>query len=96
MAALSSSSPEHVTEPLVTSSTVTPGNPAKAAFILPPQPDGHVMPVTLKLTVLEVNCVAAAGVDDVVVSLLGCCAQPNANSTMHAANSLSFIVIPLE
>jgi len=42
----------------VTLSTVTPGNFAKAALILPPQPFGHFMPVTLKLTVDAVSCVS--------------------------------------
>jgi hypothetical protein len=45
-----STSPEQVTEPFVTSSTVTPGNSAKAFLILSPQPDGQDIPVTSKLT----------------------------------------------
>ena len=63
-AAVSRFSPEHVTEPFKTSSTVTPGNSAKAALILPPQPFGHFMPVTLKLTVVEASCVVSGSTVD--------------------------------
>ncbi len=61
IAAVSRFSPEHVKEPFVTSSTVTPGNSAKAALILPPQPFGHFMPVTSKLTVVKAtSCVSVS------------------------------------
>jgi hypothetical protein len=50
MASVSRFSPEQVNDPLVTSSTVTPGNWRKASLIRPPQPVGQRMPVTLKLT----------------------------------------------
>ncbi len=60
IAAVSRFSPEHVKEPVVTSSTVTPGNSAKAALILPPQPFGHFMPVTSKLTVVETSFVSVS------------------------------------
>ena len=104
IAAASRLSPEHVTEPFVTSSTVTPGNSAKAALILPPQPLGHFMPVTSKLTVVEASCVSVSGstVDvaagselsesaGAVLSLLGCFAQPTASSIKIAARCFSFI-----
>lgn len=99
-------SPETVTEPFVTSSTVTPGNSAKAALILPPQPLGHFMPVTSKLTVVEASCVSVSGStvdvaagselltllsESVAGAVLGCCVQPIANSINDAARSLSFI-----
>ena len=60
IAAVSRFSPEHVKEPFVTSSTVTPGNSAKAALILPPQPFGHIMPVTSKLTVVKASCISVS------------------------------------
>ena len=103
--ALSRPSPEQVTEFFVTSSTVTPGNFAKAALILPPQPPGHLIPVTLKLTVEAVSCVSVAGsvaapspAAALVVLLsppgLGAgldCEQPIASSMQSAAKCFSFI-----
>ena len=89
----------------MTSSTVTPGNFAKAALILPPQPPGHLIPVTLKLTVEAVSCVSVAGSVAapspaaalvVLLSPLGLgagldCEQPIASSMHSAAKCFSFI-----
>ena len=110
IAAVSKFSPEQVNEPFVTSSTVTPGNFAKAALMRPPHPLGQLMPVTVKLTVVEASSVSVAGstVDVAAASVLsplvagsvltldGCALQPTASSTKNAARCFSFIGPPFK
>ena len=67
-----------------------------------PQPPGHLIPVTSKLTVVEASCVSVPGstvdvaADSVLLESsgafsLGCGAQPTASSIVNTAKCLSFI-----
>lgn len=98
MASVSRFSPEQVSEPRVTSSTVTPGNWRKASLIRPPQPVGQVMPVTSKLTCANwpppgsVTLVVLSVSDDGPLEFSPAW-QPKASSRPIAASCLIFITL---
>ena len=89
-------SPEQVTELKVTSSTVTPGNWRKASLIRPPQPFGHFMPVTSKVTCVtaEAALVGASPELPAPSEMVSADWHPKVSGNAMAANCQSFITSP--